>query len=64
MGAAASSTRLVASFLAFGSLTAEELVSAEIQTGRSRHEKRLTDLSHAFGDRNPKVYEGKLTPES
>ena len=44
--------------LAFGSPTAEELVSAEIQTGRSRHEKRLTDLSHTLGDRNPKVYEG------
>ncbi|HZB82789.1 MAG TPA: nitrilase-related carbon-nitrogen hydrolase [Rubrobacteraceae bacterium] len=50
--------------LAFGSPTAEELVSAEIETGRSRHEKRLTDLSHTFGDRNPKVYEGKLTTES
>ena len=50
--------------LAFGSPTAEELVSAEIETGRSRHEKRLTNLSHTFGDRNPKVYEGKLTTES
>ncbi|HZC83248.1 MAG TPA: nitrilase-related carbon-nitrogen hydrolase [Rubrobacter sp.] len=49
--------------LAFGSPTSEELVSAEIETRRSRHEKHLTDLSHALGDRNPKVYEGKLTTE-
>ncbi len=43
--------------LAFGSATAKELVSAEIDTGRSRHEKRLTNRSHAFGDRNPAVYD-------
>ena len=42
--------------LAFGSATAEELVSASIQIERSRREKRLTSRSHAFGDRNPTVY--------
>lgn len=42
--------------LAFGSPTAEELVSAEIETKRSRHEKRLTARSHTFGDRNLAVY--------
>ncbi|MBV9454265.1 MAG: hypothetical protein JOZ19_09130 [Rubrobacter sp.] len=42
--------------LAFGSPTAEELVSAEIETRRSRQEKRLTARSHTFGDRNPAIY--------
>jgi N-carbamoylputrescine amidase len=42
--------------LAFGSATAEELISARIQIDRSRREKRLTSRSHAFGDRNPTVY--------
>jgi N-carbamoylputrescine amidase len=42
--------------LAFGSATAEELISAKIQIKRSRREKRLTSCSHAFGDRNPSVY--------
>ena len=42
--------------LAFGSATAEELVSASIEIERSRREKRLTSRSHAFGDRNPSVY--------
>ena len=42
--------------LAFGSATAEELVCAEVDVARSRREKRLTRLSHAFGDRNPAVY--------
>jgi N-carbamoylputrescine amidase len=48
--------------LAFGSATAEELVSAEIDTGRSRHEKRLTSRSHAFGDRNPAAYGSQANP--
>ncbi len=43
--------------LAFGSAIAEELVSAEIDAERSRREKHLTSRSHAFGDRNPAVYE-------
>ncbi len=42
--------------LAFGSATKEELISAEVDIERSRREKRLTNLSHAFGDRNPDVY--------
>ncbi|MDQ3965743.1 MAG: hydratase [Actinomycetota bacterium] len=48
--------------LAFGSATAEELVSAEIDTGRSRREKHLTSRSHAFGDRNPAVYGSQANP--
>ena len=43
--------------LAFGSATEEELVRAEIDIERTRREKRLTNLSHAFGDRNSGVYE-------
>ena len=43
--------------LAFGSATKEELVTAEVDVQRSRREKQLTNLSHAFGDRNPVVYE-------
>ena len=42
--------------LAFGSVTAEELVSARIEIERSRREKRLTSRSHVFGDRNQTVY--------
>jgi N-carbamoylputrescine amidase len=48
--------------LTFGSATAEGLVSAEIDTGRSRREKRLTSLSHVFGDRNPAVYGSRANP--
>jgi predicted amidohydrolase len=43
--------------LAFGSATREELIHVEIDAGRPRHEKHLTGLSHAFDDRNPKVYD-------
>ncbi len=43
--------------LAFGSATAEELLRAEIDIGRSHREKRLTKYSHAFGDRNLAGYE-------
>ena len=43
--------------LAFGSATAEELLRAEIDVGRSRREKHLTEYSHAFGDRNQAGYE-------
>lgn len=44
--------------LAFGSATEEELVSAEVDTKRSRREKWLTEHSHAFRDRNFGTYEG------
>src|SRR5215210_6621483 len=47
--------------LAFGSAMEEDLVSAEADIGRSRREKQLTDLSHAFGDRNLNVYEDLLS---
>jgi N-carbamoylputrescine amidase len=45
--------------LAFGSGVEEELLYADVDPLRARHEKRLTNRSHAFGDRNPEVY-GKL----
>jgi N-carbamoylputrescine amidase len=35
----------------------EEIISAEIDIDRASREKWLTDASHAFGDRNPAVYE-------
>lgn len=44
-------------FLAFGSPAERELAYADIDTGRPRREKRLTECSHAFGDRNPDVYD-------
>jgi predicted amidohydrolase len=43
--------------LAFASATEEELISVDIHTERARHEKRLTKLSHVFGDRNSDLYE-------
>ncbi len=43
--------------LAFGSAEKEELVNAEVDVGRARYEKRLTEHSHAFRDRNPGAYE-------
>lgn len=43
--------------LAFGSAEKEELINAEVDVGRARHEKRLTEHSHAFEDRSPEVYE-------
>jgi predicted amidohydrolase len=43
--------------LAFGSAEKEELISAEIDVGRSRREKRLAEHSHVFEDRNPGIYE-------
>jgi predicted amidohydrolase len=43
--------------LAFGSAAEEELLYVEIDVERSYREKRLTEHSHAFGDRNPGVYE-------
>jgi len=47
--------------LAFGSVTKEELMIAEVDEQRSRREKQLTNLSHAFSDRNPGVYETAAT---
>ena len=47
--------------LAFGSAMEEDLVVAEADIERSRREKQLTDLSHAFGDRNLDVYEELLS---
>ena len=43
--------------LAFGSEAEEELLNAEVDVGRARYEKRLTEHSHAFRDRNPGAYE-------
>lgn len=43
--------------LAFGGKTGETLIHADIDTGRSRREKRLTERSHSFGDRNRDVYD-------
>jgi predicted amidohydrolase len=45
--------------LALAGATEERLVSTELDLQRARREKRLTDLSHAFGDRNPAAYEGR-----
>lgn len=50
--------------LAFGSATEEELVHAEIDVERARIEKHLTNRSHAFGDRNPGVYEDLCSKEA
>jgi hypothetical protein len=35
------------------------MISAELDLQRAHREKRLTDLSHAFGDRNPAAYESR-----
>jgi N-carbamoylputrescine amidase len=45
--------------LALAGPAEEELVSAELDLRRARAEKRLTDLSHAFEDRNPAAYESR-----
>ncbi len=44
--------------LALGDPTEEELVLAEVAPSRALSEKRLTDVSHAFDDRNPAIYQG------
>ncbi len=44
--------------LALAGAAEERIVSAEVDVERARREKRLKDASHAFGDRNPAVYEG------
>jgi predicted amidohydrolase len=43
--------------LAFGSAVEAEIISAEIDVERSRQEKRLTEHSHIFEDRNPETYD-------
>jgi len=43
--------------LALARATEEGLISAEVDPDRARREKRLTDLSHTFEDRNPAIYE-------
>jgi N-carbamoylputrescine amidase len=45
--------------LALAGAAEERLVRVELDLQRARREKRLTDLSHAFGDRNPAAYEGR-----
>jgi N-carbamoylputrescine amidase len=45
--------------LALAGASEEEIISAEIDLERAKREKRLTDASHAFGDRNPAAYEGR-----
>ena len=43
--------------LALGDPTEEGLVLADVDPSRARSEKRLTDASHAFDDRNPAIYQ-------
>ena len=45
--------------LALAGAAEEGLICAEIDLERALREKRLTDASHAFGDRNPAVYESR-----
>ena len=45
--------------LALAGAAEEAIISAEIDVERARREKRLTDASHALGDRNPAVYESR-----
>jgi N-carbamoylputrescine amidase len=47
------------SMLALAGPAEEDLVIAELDLRRAHAEKRLTDLSHAFEDRNPAAYEGR-----
>ncbi len=42
--------------LALAPASEERSIYAEVDLARAQHEKRLTDLSHALGDRNPAVY--------
>jgi N-carbamoylputrescine amidase len=43
--------------LALAGASEEGVIGAEVDLDRARGEKQLTDLSHAFEDRNPAVYE-------
>ena len=49
--------------LALAGATEEGLISVELQLDRAHREKRLTDLSHAFEDRNAAVYKGEAREE-
>lgn len=49
--------------LSLAGATEEEIIYAEIDVERADRGKRLTDASHAFGDRNPAVYEGRREEE-
>ena len=45
--------------LALADVAEEGLIHAAVDLSRARREKRLTDLSHSFEDRNPAVYEAR-----
>jgi N-carbamoylputrescine amidase len=45
--------------LALAGASEEGLVTAEMDLNRAQREKRLTNLSHSFEDRNPTVYDGR-----
>jgi predicted amidohydrolase len=49
--------------LALAGASEERLVGAEVDLDGARRGKQLTDLSHALGDRNPAVYEGRTPGE-
>ena len=43
--------------LALGDAAGEQLLLVDVDLDRARREKKLTDASHALGDRNPAAYE-------
>jgi predicted amidohydrolase len=45
--------------LALAGATEEGLLTAGVDQTRAQREKRLTDLSHCFEDRNPTAYGGR-----
>lgn len=45
--------------LALAGASEEGLVTAEMDLNRAQREKRLTNLSHSFEDRNPTVYDDR-----
>ena len=49
--------------LALAGAAEEGLIHAGVDLSRARREKRLTDLSHSFEDRNPAVYEAGNTAD-
>jgi N-carbamoylputrescine amidase len=54
---------LTGGVLALARATEEGLISADVDLTRAAREKRLTELSHSFEDRNTAVYEGKSDKE-
>jgi N-carbamoylputrescine amidase len=48
--------------LSLAGASGEGIISAEIDVERAGREKRLTDASHAFGDRNPALYDSREDP--